>query len=417
MYLYCDADVPLLFCDNETNNARLFGTPNSSHYLKDGIADLIVHGHNDRVNPKKTGTKAAAHYHLTVPAQGCETIMLRLSKHSPAILDRPFLNCQKIIDERKGDADEFYNGIMPPVMRADADKANIYRQATAGLLWSKQYFYYDLDRWLRDHSAGFHDRMDQTRKVRNRDWYHMYNADVISMPDKWEYPWYAAWDLAFHTLPLSSVDIDFAKEQLDLMLRTSYQHPNGQLPAYEWNFSDVNPPTHAFAVREIYEYDKARNNGKGDTNFLKYAFNKLIINYAWWVNRKDPTGRNIFDGGFLGLDNIGVARHIMERLISLFAMNEEGRRPVFGDAEKFQTDPHWKDNLLFYEYFHGDNGSGLGASHQTGWTALISRILRVDTMVTEEMLLSEGGLSLMRSALMSHFTHEQQPGSHDESLI
>ena len=175
------------------------------------------------------------------------------------------------------------------------------------MLWSKQYFYYDLSRWLKDHNAGYLERTaGGDNSVRNHDWYHMYNADIISMPDKWEYPWYAAWDLAFHTIPLGTVDIDFAKSQLDLMLRNSYQHPNGQLPAYEWNFGDVNPPTHAFAIIETYRSDKERNDGKGDIDFLKYAFAKLMVNYSWWVNRKDPSGKNVFEGGFLGLDNIGV---------------------------------------------------------------------------------------------------------------
>jgi hypothetical protein len=186
------------------------------------------------------------------------------------------------------------------------ERANIMRQALAGMLWTKQYFYYDVDQWLKERGLNPWSHPSERSHIRNSDWFHMYNDDIISMPDKWEYPWFAAWDLAFHMLPLSMVDPDFTKKQLDLILRNDYLHPNGQIPAYEWNFGDVNPPVHAFATMETYEIDKARNNGKGDIEFLKYAFSKLLINFTWWVNRKDLGGKNVFQGGFLGLDNIGV---------------------------------------------------------------------------------------------------------------
>jgi hypothetical protein len=207
---------------------------------------------------------------------------------------------------RLAEADAFYAAITPPAVAADRDRAGVLRQALAGMLWTKQYFYYDLDLWLDEHGAGSQLPAHERRPVRNRDWSHMYNDDIISMPDKWEYPWYAAWDLAFHMIPLGMVDHDFAKQQLDLMLRNDYLHPNGQLPAYEWNFGDVNPPVHAWATMQLYVMDKERRGGAGDIEFLKYAFSKLLVNFTWWVNRKDRTGANVFEGGFLGLDNIGV---------------------------------------------------------------------------------------------------------------
>ena len=204
------------------------------------------------------------------------------------------------------EADAFYGSITPPAVRDDPDRTNVMRQALAGMLWTKQYFNYDLDIWLDEHGAGAQLPQHERRRVRNSEWAHMYNDDIISMPDKWEYPWYAAWDLAFHMIPLGMVDPDFAKQQLDLMLRNDYLHPNGQLPAYEWNFGDVNPPVHAWATMQLYLFDKERRGGSGDIEFLKYAFSKLLINFTWWVNRKDRAGANVFEGGFLGLDNIGV---------------------------------------------------------------------------------------------------------------
>ena len=305
-FLYCDADVPLQFTENETNNARLFGSANASPYVKDGIHNFVVHGEAAAVNPAREGTKVAAHYQINVGAAKTEVIRLRLTTRLPEELRKPFADFDAVFAERVNEADAFYDSIMPPAIRKDPDRANVMRQALAGMLWTKQYFYYDLDRWLDEHGAGAHLPQSQRREVRNREWSHMFNDDIISMPDKWEYPWYAAWDLAFHMIPLGMVDPDFAKQQLDLMLRNDYLHPNGQLPAYEWNFGDVNPPVHAFATMQLYLFDRERRGGSGDIEFLKYAFSKLLINFTWWVNRKDRAGANVFEGGFLGLDNIGV---------------------------------------------------------------------------------------------------------------
>jgi len=648
-YLHCEGDVPLLFTENETNHERLFGSPNASPYVKDGFDSYLVHARVDAVNPLQTGTKAAPHYQLEVAAGAAQTVRLRLNQSAPVKGRDSFAGFDDLLRTRLAEADAFYAAITPESVKADPDRCNVYRQALAGMLWTKQYFYYDVDKWLDEHYAT----PEQRKQMRNGEWFHLYNDDIISMPDKWEYPWYAAWDLAFHMLPLSIVDPDFAKEQLDLMLRNDYLHPNGQLPAYEWNFSDVNPPVHAFATMQIYLMDKVRNGGKGDIEFLKYAFSKLLVNFTWWVNRKDRNGNNVFEGGFLGLDNIGVfdrssplptggyleqadgtawmaffsqqmmriavelalheplyeefvakffqhtvwiagamdrlgvhhdemwdeddgffydvlclpdgqsvrlkvrslvgllplaavavfeediltklpkfrafageilnrhpdlaanihmpaepgvsgrrmlsivneeklrrilarmldeheffsphgirslsrhhreqpfvfhhggqesrvdyvpgdsnsgmfggnsnwrgpvwmpvnlllftsllrlyayfgddftvecptgsgqqrtlyeiAQELGERLTALFLRDSSGRRPVNGTAEKFQSDPHWRDLVLFYEYFHGDHGAGIGASHQTGWTGCIARIIQVMGLVTKEILLS-----------------------------
>jgi hypothetical protein len=648
-YLYCEGNAPLLFADNETNHERLFGSPNAGPYVKDGFDSYLVHNRQNAVNPLQTGTKAAPHYQLSVPAGSSQTIRLRLSRTAPGEGGDIFADFDNLFNTRLAEADEFYAAVTPKAIKADTDRVNVMRQALAGMLWTKQYFYYDVDKWLEEHRV----KPDQRHTVRNGEWFHMLNDDIISMPDKWEYPWYAAWDLAFHMLPLSIVDPDFAKEQLDLMLRNDYLHPNGQLPAYEWNFGDVNPPVHAYSTMQIYLMDKERNDGKGDIEFLKYAFSKLLVNFTWWVNRKDRSGNNVFEGGFLGLDNIGVfdrssplptggyleqadgtawmvfysqqmlriavelalqeplyeefvskffqhtmwiagamdrlgehkdemwdeqdgffydvlrlpdgqslrlkvrsvvgllplaavavfeedilerlpkfrlfasnflarhpelaanihmpakpgmggrkllsivneeklrrilsrmldeneffsphgvrslsrvhrehpfifqhggqesrvdylpgdsnsgmfggnsnwrgpvwmpvnfllliallrlyayygddftlecptgsgkhltlleiAREFSERLISIFLRDSSGRRPVNGAAEKFRSDPHWRDLVLFYEYFHGDNGAGIGASHQTGWTGCIARVIQVMGLLTKEMLLS-----------------------------
>jgi len=250
------------------------------------------------VNPAKTGTKAAAHYVLDVPGGGSKTVRLRLAA---AQTKDAFGAFDRIFTSRIADADEFYQRITPNSL--NEDQRRVHRQALAGMLWSKQYYYFDVDRWLQEHRS--HPLMESGgRGVRNTEWFHMLNADVISMPDKWEYPWYAAWDLAFHTISLSLVDFDFAKEQLLLMLRGLYAHPNGQIPAYEWNFSDVNPPVHAWAT--LFLYKTERTLGRADLRFLERSFQGLMLNFSWWVNRKDPAGRNVFAGGFLGLDNIGV---------------------------------------------------------------------------------------------------------------
>jgi hypothetical protein len=650
-YLYCEDQVPLLFTENETNYAHLFGVPNASPHVKDGINNYLVQGQKDGVNSAQTGTKASPHYHLNVDAGATQMIRLRLTRTAPTQIGNPFASFASHLQTRLQEADAFYDTIVPSAIKADSDRVNVMRQALAGMLWTKQYFYYDVDKWLEEHNVVPWQGAEQRGQVRNGEWFHMYNDDIISMPDKWEYPWFAAWDLAFHMLPLGIVDSDFAKTQLDLMLRNDYLHPNGQIPAYEWNFSDVNPPIHAYATMQIYLMDKSRNQGKGDLDFLKYAFSKLLINFTWWVNRKDRTGNNVFEGGFLGLDNIGVfdrssplptggyleqadgtawmvffsqqmlriaielaihdplyeefvskffehtmwiagamdrmgecqdemwdeedgffydvlrlpdgsafrlkvrslvgllplaavaifngediaklpnfrkralaftnrhselgatmhlpnqpgvagrymlsvfnekklrqvlarmldeneffspygirslsryhqehpfvfhhadqefrvdylpgdsntgmfggnsnwrgpvwmpvnilfvnalgrlytfygddfkvecptgsgqylsllevTRELSRRLTRLFLRNENGDRPVYGDAQKFQTDPHWRDLILFYEYFHGDNGAGIGASHQTGWTGCIAQIIQTSGVMTTEQI-------------------------------
>ena len=654
--LYCEGDVPLLFTENETNAERIFGVPNQSTYVKDGINNYIVHGHTGAVNPEKRGTKAAPHYRITIKPGTCEVVRLRLSKAAPAQKGAKATTAfgkgfEDALQARKKEADEFYAGVIPSSL--DADAANVMRQALAGMMWSKQYYHYDVDKWLEERGS---DPFKTTRKAapRNEHWHHMYNGDLISMPDKWEYPWYAAWDLAFHVLALSIVDPDFAKTQLHLMLRERYLHPNGQLPAYEWNFGDVNPPVHAWSTIFAYRLEKGQK-GEGDIEFLKNSFNKLLLNFTWWVNRKDRTGRNAFEGGFLGLDNIGVfdrsaplptggyleqadgtawmalfcqnmlqisaelamndpgylemtlkfvshflwiasamvhlgggdegmwdeedgffydvlrlpdgraqrlkvrsmvgllpfcaattfdgglmakypevaerfkwfiysrpeltaeiqepgklgvagrrlaailnetrlrrvlakmldeneflseygirslsryhadhpyvlhadgqeykvsylpaesdtgmfggnsnwrgpiwmpvngliiralleyyqyygndftvecptgsgrqmnlyqvAEEIARRLSTIFLRGKDGRRPVYGDTKKFQEDPHWRDLVLFYEYFHGDNGAGLGASHQTGWTGIIARMMHLFATTTQEQVLEVG---------------------------
>jgi hypothetical protein len=656
-YLSCEGDVPLLFTENESNNERLFGTTNAGPYVKDGFDSYLVHGQKAAVNPLQTGTKAAPHYQMNVAGGSSQTIRLRLSRNAPGA--DAFADFDTLFNSRIVEADDFYAALTPEAIKSDTDRVNVMRQALAGMLWTKQYFYYDVDKWLDEHNVT----PEQRKGVRNGEWFHMLNDDIISMPDKWEYPWYAAWDLAFHMLPLSIVDHDFAKEQLDLMLRNDYLHPNGQLPAYEWNFGDVNPPVHAYATMQIYLNDKERSNGVGDIEFLKYAFSKLLVNFTWWVNRKDRNGNNVFEGGFLGLDNIGVfdrssplptggyleqadgtawmvfysqqmlriavelalheslyeefvskffqhtmwiagamdrlgdlqdemwdeqdgffydvlclpdgqslrlkvrslvgllplaavsifemdtlerlpkfcafarefmsrhpelsanihmpteagvngrrmlsivnedklrrilgkmldeneffspygirslsrhhrehpfvfrhggqesrvdyvpgdsnsgmfggnsnwrgpvwmpvnfllllsiirlyayygddfkvecptgsgqqmtlfeiAREFSERLIGIFLRDGSGRRPVNGTAEKFNSDPHWRDLVLFYEYFHGDNGAGIGASHQTGWTGCIARVIQAMGLLTKEMILSPNAMQEVTKA-------------------
>jgi hypothetical protein len=649
--LSCEGEVPLLFTENETNHERLFGQKNESPHVKDGVNDYVVQGKQAAVNPDKTGTKVAAHYQTNVGAGQTKVFRLRLSKSSPEQKGKSFgKQFDELFADRLREADEFYKSVTPSSVSEDA--AKVMRQAIAGMLWSKQFFFFDGDNWLDEHHSNpLHHGY---RSSRNSDWYHMLNEDIISMPDKWEYPWYAAWDLAFHTLPLSIVDPDFAKEQMELMLRASYLHPNGQMPAYEWNFSDVNPPVHAFATLFLHRSEQALR-GETDVDFLKSAFNKLLLNFTWWVNRKDRFGKNVFEGGFLGLDNIGifdrsaplptgghleqadgtawmalfsqnmlelafeltghdptyepmitkfaehfsyiargmnrpgqdgmwdeedgfyydilrlpdgsatrlkvrsmvgllplcattvtekwqrervplamaainerlrripelkqtihptgpghfgvgergiiallnperlrriltkmldeneflgpygirslskfheqhpyvfnvggqeyrvdylpaesdtgmfggnsnwrgpiwmpvnaliirallnfylyygdnfkiecptgsgkmmnlfeVSKEIADRLSGIFTRDEHGRRPVYGGTEKFQSDPHWRDHILFYEYFHGDNGAGLGASHQTGWTGLVAKTIQLYGLLDPKRVL-EGG--------------------------
>jgi hypothetical protein len=291
----------LLFTENETNATRLFGSSNPSPFVKDGINDYVVRGVLDAVNPAETGTKAAAHYHTTVDAGGSVTIRLRLSTRRAEDGTDVGGDFDAVFDARVREANEFYATVIPA--DASADSANVMRQAFAGMLWSKQFYHYVVADWLKG-DASQPTPPAGREHGRNALWPQLYNADVISMPDKWEYPWYAAWDLAFHCVPLALVDSEFAKEQLLLLLREWYMHPNGQLPAYEWAFGDVNPPVHAWAAWRVYKIEKKRR-GVGDRQFLERIFHKLLLNFTWWVNRKDAEGMNVFQGGFLGLDNIG----------------------------------------------------------------------------------------------------------------
>ena len=657
--LTCEGGPELLFTENETNNERIFSTPNQSSYTKDGINNYLVHGEKYAVNPKKTGTKASAHYFLNIDSGEKSVIKLRLLSASGKRKESPFgKSFDDIFETRIREADIFYQSIIPSSI--SEDEARIMRQALSGMLWTKQYYYFDADKWLEEHHA--HPLLGQNRSSRNREWFHMMNDHVISMPDKWEYPWYAAWDLAFHAIAFSVIDPDFAKQQLNLMLEEIYLHPSGQIPAYEWNFSDVNPPVHAWATLFLLQNEKILK-GKIDVDFLKRSFTKLMLNFTWWVNRKDRFGKNVFEGGFLGLDNIGVfdrsaplptggyleqadgtawmalfcqnmvelsialtehdpsyedicykyaehflwiaaginhlgsdgmwdeedgfyydllrlpdgsfqrlkvrsmvgllplcattviedwqkklvpmvidrwrkrltrmpellesihgigpnhrgvknrtvlslvnqkrlrriltrmldeneflspygiralsryhldhpysflvngtefkvqylpaesdsgmfggnsnwrgpvwmsvnamiirallnyylfygnnfkiefptgsgklmnlfevSQEISKRLTRIFLKNENGRRPVFGNGEKFQTDPHWRDHILFYEYFHGDSGAGLGASHQTGWTGLIAALIKIFGLVDQEKYLKGGKIAAFKQS-------------------
>jgi hypothetical protein len=331
--LVCDGKPELLFCDNDTNLRRLYGENDAPGFFKDAFHEYVVNGNQTAVNPQRTGTKCSAHYTLTVPAGGSRQIRLRLvnvaqpspaaSGSSPANNPPPsrsikkqaqaaspssFADFDSVFSQRLSEADEFYAALQHD--NPDADARNVQRQAFAGMIWSKQFFYYDIPEWLKGDPA-MPPPPPERKHGRNSDWRHLNNSDVISMPDKWEYPWYAAWDLAFHCIPLALVDPDFAKHQLVLLTREWYMHPNGQLPAYEWAFDDVNPPVHAWAAWRVFQIDRKqrRENDateKGDLAFLERVFHKLMLNFTWWVNRKDAQGRNIFQGGFLGLDNIGV---------------------------------------------------------------------------------------------------------------
>ncbi|UOR03900.1 glucosidase [Hymenobacter aerilatus] len=298
-HFYCDQQPDLLFCDNDTNYIRLQEPPRATRYFKDGINEYVVDGDPSAVNPAKVGTKAAAHYRLSLDAGASQTVRVRLSQ---PVHEAPFAEFDDVFAQRRQEADEFYDCVQESV--TDPDARNIQRQAFAGMLWSKQFYYYDVTTWLDGEPNGPKSSI-RRRKGRNANWRHLYNADIISMPDKWEYPWYAAWDSAFHCIPLAMVDADFAKQQLRLFTKDWYMHPNGQLPAYEWNLADVNPPVHAWATWRVYQMDK-KLRGHGDLQFLEAVFHKLTLNFTWWVNRKDKSERNIFEGGFLGLDNIGV---------------------------------------------------------------------------------------------------------------
>jgi hypothetical protein len=302
-WLLADGEPELLFTENETNTERLFGTPNPAPYVKDGINDYVVEGRAEVVNPELKGTKSAARYRFLVPPGETVTARLLLTERDPAILEAPFgPSFDAVFDARKREADEFYASVIPDSLSDDA--RNVMRQAFAGLLWSKQHFHYVVEDWLSG-DPGQPPPSRDARHARNNAWRHLYNSDVVSMPDKWEYPYYCAWDLAFHCIPLALVDPDFAKEQLLLFLREWYMHPNGQIPAYEWALGDLNPPVHAWAAWRVYKIEQKRR-GTGDLKFLERVFHKLLLNFNWWVNRKDAEGRNLFQGGFLGMDNVGV---------------------------------------------------------------------------------------------------------------
>lgn len=298
-YVYFEDDGEALFTNNETNRERVHNAENYHDYFKDGVNDYVVNGELFAVNPAKKGTKSAVHHKLSVPAGESRTVRFRLTTKN---LQNGFDDFDDIFEQRLKEADEFYEVIHDQV--PEGDLRDIQRQAYAGLMWSKQYYYYNIKEWL-DGDHGRDTPHEKRKEGRNRHWRHLHNEDIISMPDKWEYPWYAAWDLAFHTIPIARIDADFAKDQLLLLLNERYLHPNGQIPAYEWNFGDVNPPVHAWAVLRVFHIDE-KQNGKADYDFLEKAFHKLMLNFTWWVNQKDTEGNNIFEGGFLGLDNIGV---------------------------------------------------------------------------------------------------------------
>ena len=329
--LYAEGDPKWLFCDNETNTRRLFGLDNETQHAKDALHDFVVSGNTNAINPAQTGTKAGAYYHATVPAGGSTQVRIRLRKYgecatavsaasslelakvncsqSCEMLNAPFRDFDAVFAQRRQETDEFFEQLQTDI--ADTDAQLVQRQALAGMIWNKQFYYFDVPEWLKGDSSQPPPPVER-HFGRNREWAHLNNADIISMPDKWEYPWYAAWDLAFHMIPFAMIDPEFAKDQLVLLTREWYMHPNGQLPAYEWAFGDVNPPVHAWATWRVFEIDRAQRRAAGelgyvgDLAFLERVFHKLMLNFTWWVNRKDAQGRNIFQGGFLGLDNIGV---------------------------------------------------------------------------------------------------------------
>ncbi|HKE57254.1 MAG TPA: hypothetical protein VKB46_11145, partial [Pyrinomonadaceae bacterium] len=301
-WLYCEGTPQLLFTENETNSRRLFNCENAYPYVKDGINDFLIAGNELAVNPELVGTKAAANYSFELESGQTALVRLRLTDQQPTEKKVFGAVFEKGFSDRLREADEFYQTIISEQL--SAEERNVMRQAIGGLLWSKQYYHYIVEKWLTGDPLTPPPPTGR-RKGRNCEWKHLHNADVISMPDKWEYPWYAAWDLAFHCVPIALADLEFAKEQLVLLLREWYMHPNGQLPAYEWSFSDVNPPVHAWAAWRVYKREQHAR-GQGDRVFLQRVFHKLMLNFTWWVNRKDVEGNNIFEGGFLGLDNIGL---------------------------------------------------------------------------------------------------------------
>ena len=297
--LYARQSLRVLFCENETNSERIYQSPNSSTYCKDGINDFIINGNSGSVNPENVGTKASFFIDENFKAKETKTFEFRMSDKA---LEKPFEDFEKIFSQRQKESDEFYAEIQKGIQ--SDDQKLVQRQAFAGMLWNKMFYHYNVEKWLKG-DPGEIKPPKSREKIRNSEWKHLNNQHIISMPDKWEYPWYATWDLAFHTISFSLIDPDFAKFQLKLFLFEWYMHPNGQLPAYEWDFSDVNPPVHAWAVFRVFKIDEYLK-GKPDLEFLESAFQKLLMNFTWWVNKKDKNGNNIFEGGFLGLDNIGV---------------------------------------------------------------------------------------------------------------
>ncbi len=307
MTLLAEAGGEPFFCENETNNERLFGCASNTPYPKDGIGRRVVQGERSAVNPAHTGTKAAVHYSRTVGPGETWTVRLRLALAGSAGCKDPVRalgsDYEAMLEQRRTEADEFYGNLAPAAL--NAEQRNVQRQALAGMIWCKQFYHYDVERWL-EGDPGQPPPPPERKRGRNHDWRHLFNDDILSLPDTWEFPWFASWDLAFHTLPLALVDAEFAKRQLMLLTREWYMHPNGQLPAYEWAFGDVNPPVHAWAAWRVFTMERRARGGSGDIRFLERVFQKLLLNFTWWVNRKDAQDRNIFQGGFLGLDNIGV---------------------------------------------------------------------------------------------------------------
>ncbi|MGE5430032.1 MAG: MGH1-like glycoside hydrolase domain-containing protein [Syntrophomonadaceae bacterium] len=303
--LICEGTTRLLFCDNETDNKRLYYSENKSAFPKNSINEYVVNGKAEAVNSGLQGTKAAGYYHLVVPANSSSSIRLRLLKTDSSKINISdfFKDFDEIFNRRKGEADDFYRDLQDGI--DNEDTKNIQRQAFSGMLWNKQFYYYDVRQWLNG-DPGMPPPPEERWKGRNNNWFHLNGSDILSVPDNWEFPWFASWDQAFHAIVISLLDAGFAKKQVKLLSREWYMHPNGQFPAYEWNFSDVNPPVNAWAAWQVYNTDKKRNGGNGDTAFLESVFHKLLLSFTWWVNRKDQDGLNIFQGGFLGLDNIGI---------------------------------------------------------------------------------------------------------------
>ena len=355
-WLFAEGSPQLLFTENESNLRRLFNAPNPGFYQKDGINDYVVKAQRYRINAEQTGTKASAYYDLEIAPGERAVVKLVFTENINSMQDHFGKAFDEVFHERILDADEFYRDIIPQSMSPEG--RNIMRQGFAGMLWSKQFYNYDVRTWLAGDPAQPPPPKERLQG-RNHDWSHFYSDDIISMPDKWEYPWFAAWDLAFHCVPLALMDWNFAKDQLTLLCREWYMHPNGQLPAYEWNFSDVNPPVHAWAAHRVYQIER-RMTGKGDFAYLERIFHKLLINFTWWVNRKDTSGNNIFEGGFLGLDNIGAFDRSMKFPSGVFMEQSDGTSwmatyslsMLMIALDLAMQDPVYEDTAIkFWEHF------------------------------------------------------------------